>query len=79
LDKKPYFRKRGFFRRLARTFLKIILYGFLFSVFYILLCKWVNPPITITQISSFITGHGLKRDYIKYDEMSANIKLAVLA
>lgn len=79
LDKKPYFRKRGLFRRLARTFLKIIFYGFLFSIFYIILCKWINPPITITQISSLITGHGLKRDYIKYDEMGANIKLAVLA
>jgi len=79
LDKKPYFRKRGLFRRLFRTFLKIILYGFVLSVFYIVLCKWVNPPITITQINSFVTGHGLKRDYIKYNEMGANIKLAVLA
>ena len=78
-DKKPYFRKRGLMRRLARTFLKIILYGFLFSLFYIFLCKWVNPPITITQIDSLITGSGLHRDYIKYDEMGDNIKLAVLA
>src|SRR6185312_2667350 len=66
-------------RRLARTFLKIILYGFLFSVLYTVICKWVNPPITITQINSLITGNGLHRDYIKYDEMGDNIKLAVLA
>ncbi len=79
LDKKPYFRKRGLMRRVARTFLKIILYGFLFSLFYIVLCKWVNPPITITQINSLITGSGLHRDYIRYDEMGSNIKLAVLA
>jgi len=79
LDKKPYFRKRGLFRRLGRTFLKIILYGFLLSIIYIVLCKWVNPPITITQIGSFITGQGLKRDYIGYHEMGENIKLAVLA
>ena len=78
-DKKPYFRKRGLMRRLARTFLKIILYGFLFSVLYTVICKWVNPPITITQINSLITGNGLHRDYIKYDEMGDNIKLAVLA
>ena len=79
MDKKPYFRRRGLFRRLARTFLKIILYGFLFSLVYIVICRWLNPPITITQFNSFFTGHGLKRDYIRYDEMGDNIKLAVMA
>jgi monofunctional biosynthetic peptidoglycan transglycosylase len=79
LDKKSYFRRRGLFRRLARTFFKILLFGFLLSIFYIIFCKWVNPPITITQISSFIEGRGIKKDYIHYDEMGNNIKLAVLA
>lgn len=79
MDKKPYFRKRGLFRRLARTFFKILFYGFLLSIIYIVLCKWVNPPVTITQISSLIEGRGLKRDYINYNEMGNSIKLAVLA
>lgn len=79
MDKKPYFRKRGLFRRLFRTFLKILLAGFLLSIIYVVLCKWVNPPITLTQLSSVITSHGLKRDYIDYNEMGENIKLAVLA
>lgn len=64
---------------MARTFLKIILYGFLFSLFYIFLCKWVNPPITITQIGSVLSGNGLHRDYVSYDEMGDNIKLAVMS
>jgi monofunctional biosynthetic peptidoglycan transglycosylase len=64
---------------LARTFFKIVLYGFLLSVIYILVCKWINPPITVTQLNSFFTGHGLKRDYINYNEMGSNIKLAVMA
>ncbi|RNI34633.1 monofunctional biosynthetic peptidoglycan transglycosylase [Hanamia caeni] len=72
-------RKRGLFRRLGRTLLKIILYGFLLSVLYILFCKWINPPITITQLNSLITGHGLRRDYIDYTNMGSNIKLAVMA
>lgn len=79
MGKKTFFKRRGFFRRLARGLLKIILYGFLLSVFYILLCKWVNPPITITQIGSILAGNGLHRDYIKYDEMGDNIKIAVMA
>ena len=64
---------------MGRSFLKIILYGFLFSLFYILLCKWVNPPVTITQINSILSHHGLHRDYISYNEMGENSKLAVMA
>lgn len=79
LSKKSYFRRRGLFRRLGRSILKILLYGFLLSVFYILLCKWVNPVITCTQITSVLTGHGLHRDYISYNAMGDNIKLAVMA
>ena len=44
-----------------------------------LICKWLNPPITITQFGSVITGHGLKRDYVDIEDMSPNIRLAVIA
>lgn len=79
MDKKSYFKRVGLFKRLGRTFLKIILYGFLFSLFYIVLCKWVNPLITITQINSVLNGNGLHRDYISYNQMGNNIKLAVMS
>lgn len=39
----------------------------------------MNPPINITQLNSWTEGHGLKRDYISYEEMPQNIKLAVIA
>ena len=58
---------------------KVILYLFFFQLFYILFCKWINPPITITQAVSLVQGYGLKRDYVSYDQMSSNIKLAVMA
>ena len=79
MDKKPYFRKRGLIRRLARTFLKVIFAGFLLSVFYVVLCKWVNPLITITEMNSFFSKDGLHRTNISYDEMGDNIKLAAMA
>jgi monofunctional glycosyltransferase len=47
------------------------------SFLYLLLGMAFNPPITITQITNI--GYGLKRDYISYDDMGPNIKLAVLA
>jgi monofunctional biosynthetic peptidoglycan transglycosylase len=39
----------------------------------------VDPPITITQFVSWVSGHGLKRDYVDRDEISANARLAVIA
>ena len=76
---KKKVRKRGLARRIARRIVKIFIYGFLLSIVYVVLCKWVNPPITITQIGSVLSGHGLHRTYVGMDDISPNIKLAVLA
>ena len=62
-----------------RIFKKIFLWLFILQFVYILFCKWINPPITLTQAGSVLQGNGLHRDYISYDEMGTNIKLAVMA
>ena len=72
-------KKRTLPVRIFRRIIKIAIFGFLLSLFYLLFCKWVDPPITITQLGSLIEGHGLKRKYVTMDEMSPNIKLAVMA
>ena len=72
-------KNRSWARRLFRLLTKIFVYGFLLSIVYILFCKWVNPPFTITQLSAIIEGNGIHRDYISYDHMGSNIKLAVMA
>lgn len=46
---------------------------------YALALKWINPPFTLTQLSSLFSGSGLSRDYVDDDQMSAHIKLAVIA
>lgn len=51
---------------------------FLSSLLYLLLCKWLMPPITITQISNSFS-YGLKRDYVGWDDISYNAKLAAIA
>ena len=58
---------------------RIFLFLFLAQLFYIILLKWVDPPITLTQLGSLIHGDGLKRDYVDGDELSYNLKLAVMA
>lgn len=62
-----------------RIFKRIFLWLFILQFVYILFCKWINPPITLTQLGSFIQGYGLKRDYVAYSEMSPNLRLAVIA
>jgi len=58
---------------------RIFLILFIGQFVYIVILKWVDPPITLTQLGSLFTGHGLKRDYVNYDEISPNLKLAVIS
>jgi monofunctional glycosyltransferase len=58
---------------------RIFLYLFVAQLIYIFLLKWINPPITITQLGSLVGGYGLKRDYVDWKEISPNARLAVIA
>ena len=70
---------KGFFPKLWRWTKRIFIILFIAQFVYIILLKWINPPVTITQLGSWISGHGLKRDYVSYSSMSYNAKLAVIA
>jgi len=58
---------------------KIILWLIILQFIYIVVCKWINPPLTITQLGSLLHGYGLQRDYVSINKMSYAIKLAVIA
>lgn len=64
---------------LLRWLKRILIFLLIFHLVYIVLLKWVNPPVTITQLGSLFQGEGLKRDYVDGDDLSYNIKLAVIA
>lgn len=70
---------KGFFPKLWRWIKRIFIILFIAQFVYIILLKWINPPVTITQLVSWVSGHGLKRDYVTYSSMSYNAKLAVIA
>jgi monofunctional biosynthetic peptidoglycan transglycosylase len=57
---------------------RVFLYLFLSSLAYVLITKFVDPPITTTQITNAF-GLGLRRDYVSWENMSYNIKLAAIA
>ena len=48
------------------------------NVLFIVLTKWINTPITSVMIGSILKGNGLTREYISYDKMGRNAKLAVI-
>lgn len=71
--------KKSLFKRVWKWTKRAFLFLFFFQIFYILLLKWVNPPITITQLVSVLKGDGLKRDYVSRNSISQNTRLAVIA
>ncbi len=68
-------KNRSVFRKLLRLFFVL----WMASLLYVVMCKWILPPITITQAVSFFSGDGLKRDYVSWEEISPNVKLAAMA
>lgn len=71
--------KKGLGRRIWKWTKRIFIILFLSQLFYILLLKWVDPPFTLTQLGSWISGNGLRRDYVDYDEISNYAKLAMMS
>jgi monofunctional biosynthetic peptidoglycan transglycosylase len=71
--------KRSFGQRFWRGLKRFVLFLLIAHLLYIVALKWINPPLTLTQTGSIISGDGLKRDYVNGDEISPNLKLAVIA
>ncbi|UPK70376.1 monofunctional biosynthetic peptidoglycan transglycosylase [Chitinophaga filiformis] len=74
---------KGIVPRTWRRLKKIALILFIAQFVYIIILKWVNPPITLTMISSWFSLIGTDKHFHKtwadYDEISQHAKLAVLA
>ncbi len=66
-------------RKIFRYILRIILILFVSSSLYLVLCKWLMPPITLTQIGGLTGGYGLKRSYVSWKDIPRNVKLAAIA
>lgn len=58
---------------------RIFIFLFVAQLLYIIILKWVNPPITGIQLMNWVEGNGLKRDYVDIEDMSPNARLAVIA
>lgn len=74
-----WLRKIVVVKNTLRIVWKVFFTGYIIFFIYFLLGFIFNPPITLTQAGNLLQGNGLARDYISYDAMGPNIKLAVIA
>jgi monofunctional biosynthetic peptidoglycan transglycosylase len=77
--KKPKPKENKKSSRWLHVLKKVLLILFITHLVYIILLKWVFPPITVTQLNSFLTGDGLSRDYIRIKKIDPDMQLAVIA
>jgi monofunctional biosynthetic peptidoglycan transglycosylase len=70
---------QGLIPRVWRIFKRVVIVLFFLQLFYLLLLKWVDPPITLTQLGSWLGGDGLRRSYVPMKEISPYARLAVIS
>ncbi len=70
---------KGLVPRIWKWVKRILIFLFFLHFFYLLILKWINPPVTLTQLSSLFHGYGLKRDYVSMNNISPYAKLSVIA
>lgn len=64
---------------MLRFIKKVFIGFFLFHLFYLVILKFVDPPITITQLSSVFNGNGFNRNQVSLKDISVHGRLAVIA
>ena len=74
-----WLRKVSIIKRGAIIIREIFFVCYIGAFLYLVLGMVFNPPITLTQLSNIVQGYGLKRDYVSYNNMGPNIKLAVMS
>jgi monofunctional biosynthetic peptidoglycan transglycosylase len=76
-------RKKGIILRTWKIVKRLLLYLFIAQLIYIIILKWVNPPVTLTMIGSRIHLMGSNRHFhktwVSYKNISSYAKLAVMA
>ena len=73
-----WLRRIAFVKKAAIILREAFFIAYISSTLYLILGIIFNPLITLTQVGSILQGNGLSRNYVSYDDMGANIKLAVI-
>jgi monofunctional biosynthetic peptidoglycan transglycosylase len=71
-------------KRILSFFIRLAIYFIAFSIAWVLILRFINPPITWLMIqrnleNSEVPEKVIKRKWIKYEDISTNLKLAAVA
>jgi monofunctional biosynthetic peptidoglycan transglycosylase len=67
-------KKGGFFRFL----LKLVMWFFIITIGYVVILRFVPPPITATMIGDLFAGRGVDKDWMSLDEMDRDMVRAAI-
>jgi monofunctional biosynthetic peptidoglycan transglycosylase len=70
---------KGWAKSSLRRIKRIFLIVFVSQLVYIIALRWIDPPVTITQLMSVVQGYGLKRDYVHMKDISPYAGLAIIS
>lgn len=71
-------RSRSWPARLALLGVKLVVGFLLLSAAWVLLYRFINPPITATMMSDVLAGRGAQRDWMSLDEIDRDMVRAVI-
>lgn len=72
-------RSRPFLSRLIGWIVKLILAFVLISVLWVLVYRFINPPVTITMIGDLVAGRGAHKDWMPIGEIDRDMARAAIA
>ncbi len=72
-------RQRGLPARIAGWAVRIVLGFILISVLWVLLYRFVPPPITATMVGDVVAGRGLAKDWMGIDQIDRDMVRAAIA
>jgi monofunctional biosynthetic peptidoglycan transglycosylase len=72
-------RRRGWCATTAVWIVRIIVGFILLSILWVLLYRFVNPPVTFTMIGDRLLGYHVARDWMPIDRMDRNAVRAAIA
>jgi monofunctional glycosyltransferase len=75
-------RQKSRVRRIVGKLVRLVAWCILASVLWVLLYKWVNPPITVLQVREYFKleeGQKFRKDWADYEDISKQMPLALVA
>lgn len=79
MKNKKVAKKKETLQRIKKVFVKAAIAVFLLHIAQIVLFKWIQPPLTLTQFDAVLDGHTFKRDLTSLTDISLHLQLAVIS